>query len=226
MGKKKLVIIGASSIAEIAYEYFTHDSEYEVCGFSVNKCYLNKDELFNLPIVELEKIETYFSPNEFYAFIAINYQQLNIPRTKIYIETKKKGYRIASYISSKAFVWHNAKIGENCFIFEDNTIQPFVTIGDNNIIWSGNHIGHHTTIGDNNFISSHVVISGSCKIGNNNFFGVNSTFANNLKIGNYNWFSPGVTIIKDVEDKKLFKANKNFPAEISSFEFFKIEEQI
>jgi len=34
MGKKKLVIIGASSIAEIAYEYFTDYSDFEVVAFS------------------------------------------------------------------------------------------------------------------------------------------------------------------------------------------------
>ena len=28
--KHKLIIVGDSAFAEIAYEYFTHDSEYEV----------------------------------------------------------------------------------------------------------------------------------------------------------------------------------------------------
>lgn len=35
--EKKLVIVGSGEFAEIAYEYFTYDSEYEVVGFAVEK---------------------------------------------------------------------------------------------------------------------------------------------------------------------------------------------
>ena len=52
--------------------------------------------------------------------------------------------------------------GDNCFILEDNTVQPFVTIGNNVTLWSGNHIGHDSVIEDDCFISSHVVVSGTC----------------------------------------------------------------
>ena len=36
---KKLVIVGDGEFAEIAYEYFTYDSELEVAGFVVEKDY-------------------------------------------------------------------------------------------------------------------------------------------------------------------------------------------
>lgn len=43
MGKKlkkeKLIIIGEGETANIAYEYFTFDSEYEVIAFSVERNY-------------------------------------------------------------------------------------------------------------------------------------------------------------------------------------------
>ena len=39
----KLVIIGAGEFAEIAYEYFTYDSPYEVVAFAVEKKYRNTD---------------------------------------------------------------------------------------------------------------------------------------------------------------------------------------
>ena len=34
---KKLVIIGAGETGALAYEYFTHDSEYSVAAFSVSE---------------------------------------------------------------------------------------------------------------------------------------------------------------------------------------------
>ncbi|MHB1947189.1 MAG: acetyltransferase, partial [Gammaproteobacteria bacterium] len=180
MKAKKLIIIGAGEFAEIAYEYFTHDSEYQVVGFSVESEYITQSTLFNLPVVPFEKLESTFSPQEYEAFVAITFTTLNRIRTRLYYSTKAKGYKIAKYVSTRAFVWHNAVIGENCFIFENNVIQYHVNIGNNVILWSGNHVGHRTNIGNNCFISSHVVISGYCNIGENCFFGVNSTLADSV----------------------------------------------
>ncbi len=158
--KRNLVIIGDSAFAEIAYEYFSYDSDYEVVGFSVEQDYLQRENLFGLPIVPFESVETYFSPKEHDVFAALAYTQLNRLRTRLSSAAKQKGYKLASYISSKAFVWRNVEMGEHCFIFEGNVVQPFVKLGNNVVLWSGNHIGHHSVIGNNCFVSSHVVISG------------------------------------------------------------------
>ena len=40
--KNKLIIFGNTEFAEIAYEYFTHDSDYEVVAFCVHREYINK----------------------------------------------------------------------------------------------------------------------------------------------------------------------------------------
>jgi sugar O-acyltransferase (sialic acid O-acetyltransferase NeuD family) len=196
---RKLIIVGDSAFAEIAYEYFTHDSDYEVAGFSVEAEYLKRSELFGLPIVPFESLEESFSPSEYEAYVATVYTHLNKLRTRLSTEVKAKGFRLASYISSRAFVWHNVEIGEHCFIFEDNTVQPFVKIGDNVVLWSGNHIGHHSTIKSNCFISSHVVISGFVEVGENCFMGVNSTVANNVRIGADCLVGAGALIIGEVD---------------------------
>jgi len=224
MKTKKIVILGDSAFAEVAYECFTHDSEYEVVGFSVETAYLTKSELFGLPIVPFEQIEEHFAPGEVYFYAALVYSQLNRLRTRFYQKAKAKGYKPASYISSRAFVWHNVVLGEHCFVFEDNTLQPFVKIGNNVVLWSGNHIGHHSVVQENCFISSHVVISGFCNIGRNAFIGVNATMANNVTIGEDNWIGIGVTIVKDTEANQLFKGEQPEPAKISSTRFFKVKE--
>ena len=202
---KKLIIIGDSAFAEIAYEYFTHDSNFQVIGFSVEKEYLKKQTLFDLTIVPFEELEDHYDPSQCYFYVAIVYTQLNRLRTRLYAEAKKKGYQPASYISSKAFVWNNCQIGEHSFIFENNVIQPFVKIGNNVILWSGNHIGHHSIIDDNCFISSHVVISGFVEVGKNCFMGVNATIANNVKISNDCLVGAGTLILKDTEEDKVIR---------------------
>jgi len=203
MDKKfKLVIIGDSLFAEIAYEYFTYDSIYEVVGFSVEQAYLKRDRLFGLPIVPFEQLETIYIPSAHYFYAANVYTQANKLRARLYQQAKAKGFAPASYVSSRAFVWQNVLLGEHCFIFENNVVQPFVRVGNNVVLWSGNHIGHHSVIGDHCFISSHVVVSGVCQIGKYCFFGVNSTVANNLTIGDDCLIGAGALILGNVPDNQ------------------------
>ncbi len=221
---KKLVIVGDSAFAQIAYEYFEADSDYEVVGFSVERAYLKQQEMFGLPIVPFEELESIFRPDLHDIYVATVYTQLNRLRTRLANAAKAKGYKLATYVSSHAFVWRNVEVGEHCFIFEDNTVQPFVKIGNNAVLWSGNHIGHHSIIRDNCFIASHVVISGFCDIGANSFIGVNATLANNVTIGIDNWIGPNAAIMKNTEAGALFKTEQPEPAKISAPRFFKIKE--
>ncbi len=113
--KKKLLIVGASEIARIAVEYFKHDSDYEVVGLAIDEAFTKNPHVIDLPVYALENVQTHFPPDEYDAFVAIGSGQLNRIRVKKYDYMKSLGYRLASYVSSKAFVWHNVRVGENCF---------------------------------------------------------------------------------------------------------------
>jgi sugar O-acyltransferase (sialic acid O-acetyltransferase NeuD family) len=224
--ERKLVLGGDSAFAEIAYEYFQYDSAYEVVGFTVERAYLKRDQLFGLPIVPFEEVETHFAPAEHAFYSAHVYTQLNRLRTRFLRAAKAKGYAPASYVSPRAFVWRNVELGEHCFIFEDNVLQPFVKVGNNVVLWSGNHIGHHSVIRDNVFIASHVVVSGFCDIGENTFVGVNATFANNVTVGRDNLIGAGATILKNTESDKLFGAAMTEPRERSARAYFKVPDEL
>lgn len=218
----KLVIVGDSAIAEIAYEYFTHDSPFDVTAFTVDAAYLKRTELFGLPVVDFASLEERFPPSDHLLFVALGYNQLNRLRTRFYQEGKARGYAFASYVSSSAFVWRNVTVGENCFIFENNVIQPFVRIGDNVTLWSGNHIGHHSRIEDNCFIASHVVISGFCNVGPSCFIGVNATVANNVRIERDCLVGAGATILRDTEPGRIYGATATPAAARSARSYFKV----
>lgn len=221
--KRGLVIVGDSAFAEIAAEYFSCDSSYEVAGFSVERAYLKKLTLAGLPVVEFETLEQHHAVENHDVFVAVTYGELNRLRTRLVMAAKGKGYRLASYVSSRAFVWRNVALGEHCFLFEDNTLQPFVRVGNNVVLWSGNHIGHHSVIGDNCFISSHVVVSGFAEVGANSFLGVNCAISNNVHIGSDNWIGPGVTILKDTADGALYSGTQPEAARVSAPRFFKVK---
>jgi UDP-3-O-[3-hydroxymyristoyl] glucosamine N-acyltransferase len=105
-------------------------------------------------------------------------------------------------------------VGDNCFILENNVIQPFVRVGNNVTLWSGNHIGHHSTIGDHCFISSHVVISGSCEIGENCFLGVNATVRDNVKLGPFVVASSGAILMEDCPERTVVTPTKSMQRRI------------
>ncbi|MFO1223424.1 MAG: acetyltransferase [Burkholderiaceae bacterium] len=219
---RKLVIVGDSAFAEIAREYFDADSDYRVAGFAVEAAYLKRTELHGLPVVAFEDLERCFPAADHEIFVAVVYTQLNRLRTRLAQAAKARGYRLASFVSPRAFVWRNVTIGEHCFVFEDNTVQPFVSIGDNVVLWSGNHVGHHSVIEANCFVASHVVISGFCTIGASSFLGVNATIANNVRVGRDNWVGPNVAVMKDTADGALFKTEQPEPARVSAPRFFKV----
>ena len=214
--KKPLVIFGAGDIAQLAHFYFSSDSEYKVVAFTVDAAYLTETTFCGLPVIAFEDVTTLFAPEQCDIFVALSYSKLNAVRKEKYLAAKALGYRLASFISSRATVLNDGRIGENCFIFEDNTIQPFVTIGNNVTLWSGNHIGHHSTIKDHSFIASHVVVSGGVEIGEQCFIGVNATLRDHIKIGEKCVIGAGSLLLTDAEPGGVYMGTATERSKIPS----------
>ncbi len=201
----KLILFGTGDIAQIANYYFGIDSGHEVACFTVDKAFLNSQiEFEGKPLIAFEEIQKKYPPAEYKMFIALSYTNMNKLREQKYLEAKAKGYELVSYISSKCTYLSQFKPGDNCFIFEDNTVQPFVKIGNNVTLWSGNHIGHHSVIDDHNFVSSHVVISGHCHVKSHCFLGVNSTIGHQVTIAKETLIGAGVVLSKDSVEQGVY----------------------
>ena len=205
---KKLIMYGTGLVAEVAEFYFRTDTDYQISAFTNAAEFITEEQFNGKPLVPFEKLENLYSPAEYDIFIALGYNKTNQIRQARYYEAKEKGYTCATYISPRA-TYYGTPVGDNCFILENNVIQPFVRIGNNVILWSGNHIGHHSTIRDHCFISSHVVVSGACDIGENCFLGVNATLRDNIKLGRYVVVGSGAAVMKDCEERTLVKAPKS-----------------
>ncbi len=200
----RLVIFGAGDIARLAHHYFTHDSPHEVAGFVVDRAFRSGDEFLGLPFADAEDVTQRFPPGEYAMFVAISYVHMNAVRAEKYATMKAAGYQLPSYVSSRCSYLSATPPGDNCFILEDNTIQPFVTIGNNVTLWSGNHIGHDSTIEDHCFITSHVVVSGHVHVGTRSFIGVNATLRNSITIAPQTLIGAGAIIMKDTKEKGVY----------------------
>ena len=201
---KKIVVFGAGDIARLAKYYFDSDSDYKVEAFCVDRAFRTGDHFQDLPLVDFETVSEKYPAKDFDMFVALSYSKMNHVRSEKYFAALNKGYDLVSYVSSRCSYLSQFKPGKNCFILEDNTIQPFVKIGNNVTLWSGNHIGHDSVIEDHNFISSHVVISGFCKIGSYCFLGVNATLRNSIAIANDCLIGAGAVIMKDTKPGEVY----------------------
>jgi len=214
----KVVIFGTSQWAELAHFYLTHDSPHEVVAFTLDRDYLQEKQFKDLPVIAFDELEQHYPPAEYRLFIPISFKRMNHARAQKYEEAHARGYSMISYVSSKATIWPGFKCGENCFIFEDNTIQPFVELGSDIVMWSGNHIGHHSRIKDHVMITSHVVISGCCTIEPFCFFGVNATVRDETIVARETLVGAGVVILKDTKEFEVYKAVAAEPAGFRSDE--------
>ena len=204
----KVIIFGVQDFAQLAKFYLEHDSEHEVVAFSVNTQYLPETRAFEgLPVVEFETVEKTHPPSEFKFFAPMSPSRMNRLRESVYQQIKYKGYEMISYVSSKATVFPGVSIGDNCFILEDNTIQPFTTIGNNVVLWSGNHIGHHSVVKDHVSFTSHVVLSGHCVVEPFAFFGVNATIRDGVHIAEGSLIAMAAAVIKNTEPWGVYKGN-------------------
>jgi sugar O-acyltransferase (sialic acid O-acetyltransferase NeuD family) len=219
---KKVLLFGVGDFARVARFYLQHDSLFEVAAFTVHERFIESPQLMDLPVIPWESARETHPPADYDIFVAIGYSKVNRNRAAVFAEAEAAGYAMITYVCSKATTWPDLTVGRGSFIFENNVIQPFVTIGSNTVLWSGNHIGHDSTIGNHVFITSHVVVSGNCKVGDNTFIGVNATLRDGITVGGDCVVGAGTVLLRDAEPGSVFKAISTPPAGIASADLRRI----
>jgi sugar O-acyltransferase (sialic acid O-acetyltransferase NeuD family) len=200
----KLVLFGAGDIARLAHFYFTRDSDHEVVAFAVDGEYRQSDRFLGLPLVDFADVPSVYPPDRFDMFVALSYTRMNQVRAEKYEQARGLGYRLVSYVSSRCTFLTDQPVGDNCFILEDNTIQPMARIGNDVTLWSGNHIGHDSVIEDHCFIASHVVVSGYVRVRSHCFIGVNVTLRNSITIAPRTLIGGGAVIMGDTVEGGVY----------------------
>ena len=201
---ERVVVFGNNQTASHTYFYLTHDSPYEVAGFTVDKEYLNEDTLLGLPVVPFEDVESIFPPNDYKMSVQMTFRKLNSLRAEKYSQAKAKGYQLISHVSSRSTTWPGLVIGDNCFIYENCVVQPFAEIGNNVVIAPGCLIGHHSVIKDHCFLAAHTVVLGSVTVEPYCFLGANSTISNNITIARECIIGAGTFINKSTRERGVY----------------------
>lgn len=209
---RAVVVFGTGDFARIAEIYLREDSDHDVVAFTVDGEFMENERMGDVPVVPFEKLADLYPPSEHAMLVAIGFSGVNKARAQVYERCKDRGYELISYVNSRATYWGELELGDNCFVFEENVIQPSVRIGNDVVLWSGNHIGHDSEIGDHCFIASHAVISGNVRIGPYCFVGVNATLRDGITIAPECVIGAGALVMRDTERGEIYSVRGTEPA--------------
>lgn len=88
---RKLVIVGAGEFAQVAYAYFSVDSDYEVVAFALDRDMLEGPQCCGLPAVAWKDLMARYPPDEHNLFVAIGAVRDNDIRAGKYHAAKAMG---------------------------------------------------------------------------------------------------------------------------------------
>jgi sugar O-acyltransferase (sialic acid O-acetyltransferase NeuD family) len=194
-------------MAQLAHFYFTHDSGYQVVAFCLDRQFIDVPDYLGLPMVAFQDLPSVYPAASHDAFVAIGYSQMNGIRKEKFEAVRARGYKMATYLSSRSSSWRDTRLGENVFIMENNTIMPFCTIEDNVTVWVGSILSHHSVIKKHTTITSHVTLGGDITVGQSCFLGLNSTICNGITLEEQTVVAAGATLMHSSTSGGVYHGN-------------------
>jgi sugar O-acyltransferase (sialic acid O-acetyltransferase NeuD family) len=217
---RRLIILGCGNFGQAAHHYFVHDSAYEVVAFAVDGALLSARSFQQLPVAAFEDVQEQYPPDDHDLFVAIGLRDLNRLRAAKIAEAESKGYRIASYLSSRAIVPPGLSPRPNSWIMENAHVHPYSTIGRNTIIWGDSTIGFKSQVGDHCWFSGGLIGDGVA-VGDGTFIGLGATVASFVTVGRHNVIGAGALILKDTKDFEVYRGHASEPSRVPSTRFTK-----
>jgi sugar O-acyltransferase (sialic acid O-acetyltransferase NeuD family) len=178
--KPNLVLIGGGGHCGSVIDIIENGNEFNILGILDSNIIENNILGYNILggddlIPELVNENTYF----LITVGQIKSYSIRKKISKILIENNAK---LATVISSLAYVSKHASIEEGTVIMNHAVVNAKSKIGKNCIINTMSNIEHGVLIGDFCHISTCAVVNGESVIGNGTFIGSNSTISNNISI--------------------------------------------
>lgn len=204
---RDLVIFGAKNFAEVAHYYFTNDSPRRVAGFTVDGAFAAETMFCGLPVTPFEELPAAFPPDRYDLFVAVGIGHVNEQRAAKVAAAEKLGYRLASFLSTKADVHPDLVLQPNSMIMERCTLQPRVQVGKNSILWSTTRVGFRTHIGDHCWVVCSL-FGEQVTVGDYSFVGLGATVAPGVTLGRSTVVGAGALVMKDTPDYSVHRGQR------------------
>lgn len=201
--KHKVIIFGDSLYSLFLYETLKREGCADVVAFTLNKEYIKKNEIYGVPVIPFESLDSSFNMSECEIALTIGYRKLNDNRKRIYNECKIRGYRLYTYVSKNAMCYSD-DIGEGSIILPGSYIGPFVKVGKACCIHIDVWLSHDISVGDFTYIAGGTMVGGTATIGNSCFIGMSCTIKNGVHMGDRTFLGANSYLSEDSLEGKAY----------------------
>jgi len=201
---RDVVIFGAAEFAALVGYLIENDSPHRLVAHTVDRPWCTQPSFGDHPLIPFEDLEQHHPPEASVLLLALGGRGVNGLRAAKYEAALRRGYRCISYVSSRAMVWPNLRIGDNCIIFEGVNVNPFARIGNNCILRSGCLVSHHAVVGDHCFLAAGAIVAGSARVGERCFIGLNATIRNGIEVAARCFIGAGAVVTADTEENGVY----------------------
>jgi|GEM_PF-486841 len=206
---KKVIVYGSITLMKMLCYDARDNADFQIAALVSDPDYLGGDELAGLPWVSYEKIQALYPPDEYDMLALFNGYRSMRARDIIFAKAEKSGYQLRNYISPRADVTPDIRMGVNNVIMGNAHTGFGGSMGDNNLIRQGVYLGHEFKIGNNNIIAAGCTIGGHCHMGNSCYIGghchmgsscyigLGTTIVNHINIADETLAGAGSVVIRD-----------------------------
>jgi sugar O-acyltransferase (sialic acid O-acetyltransferase NeuD family) len=187
--KPNLVLIGGGGHCVSVIDIIENGNKFNILGILDSNILENNILGYKILgddnlIPELVNENTYF-------LITVGQIKSYSTRKKIAEILIENNAKLATIISTLAYVSQHATIGEGSIIMNGALVNAKTTIGKNCIINTKSNVEHGVSIGDFCHISTCAVVNGDSVIGSGTFIGSNATISNDVSIKENSIISAG-----------------------------------
>ena len=187
--KPNIILIGGGGHCVSVIDVIENDNKFNILGILDSN--IKENNVLGYKILGGDNLISELVNENTYFLITVGQIKSYSTRkkiAKILIENKAK---LATIISSIAYVSKHATIGEGSVIMNGAVVNANSTIGKNCIINTKSNVEHGVSIGDFCHLSTCAVINGDSVIENGTFIGSNATISNDVLIKENSIISAG-----------------------------------
>lgn len=210
---KKVIIYGAGAYGKLFFYEADRYGAIEIVAFTVDSEYMRNERECGLTVVPFEEVEKIYPPSEYDMLVVCGYSIMR-NRKKMYEKAKNKGYTLINYISPRAMVENEIKMGENNIIMANTIVGFDGVMGNGNIIRQNVYLGHEFHMGNHSIISPGCTLGGGSNIEDLVFIGIGVTARSYVTYGAESLIGVGSNVVKDVEPYSACCGN---PAKVMSY---------
>lgn len=192
--KKDIILVGGGGHCVSVIDIIENANEYNILGILDSNSKENK--ILGYKILGDDNLIPKLVNENTYFLITVGQIKNYYIREKIAKNLKENNAKLATIISSLAYVSKHAQIEEGTIIMNHAVINAKTKIGKNCIINTKANIEHGVSIGEFCHISTCAVVNGDSTIKRGTFVGSNATISNGITINENSIISAGEFIKK------------------------------